>query len=286
MNSYKELVTAINRLIRSLRLSTEQQKQQGETIAQHIEAHNNARNPDPPVIRSEVQIPPEVIQRYESNQSEQTKIQANTFRVSFVTMILLAIYTAFTGVTIHEIRRQNVSINESINRTAESFRIDERAWIEIDSIKKTINPPMQGFPQSFRYDVYLKNVGKTKAKGITLRKVTAFGRTFTESDARMAQEHLLMPDPKDATSIPAYPIPRVIAPNTVVVIPFTLDGAVPQYDNYFRYPMGRIDYTDDFGIPHWMKFCFIVANTAGDLRYCEHGNEEDSNPEILQQPQH
>jgi len=174
-------------------------------------------------------------------------------------------------------------MDATLKETIKGFRIDERGWVEIDAIKKTVEPPMEGFPQSFKYDVYLKNVGKTKAHNIILRKVTASGGLDFMSNARgiqRTQDDLLKPEPSDAAQIPPYPIPKVIAPNAVTPIPFTLDGAAPQYSNkYYRYPVGRIDYTDDFGIAHWIKFCFVVINATGDLRYCEYGNEEDSNPE-------
>jgi hypothetical protein len=33
-----------------------------------------------------------------------------------------------------------------------------------------------------------------------------------------------------------------------------------------------------------MTFCFIVWNAAGDLQYCDYGNDEDGNPETPPEP--
>ena len=73
---------------------------------------------------------------------------------------------ALLFVTWRTLRRGSKAVEtqrEAIDRSTEAFRVDERAWIEIDSIQKTVMPPMDGFPQGFVYKVFLKNVGKTIA---------------------------------------------------------------------------------------------------------------------------
>jgi hypothetical protein len=182
--------------------------------------------------------------------------------------------------TLEEVAKQSRFSREAIDRSTEAFRVDERAWIEIDSIKKTVMPPMNGFPQGFVYEVFLKNVGKTIARDVVLRKVSVLSQLSFTSNARGIRrtlDDLLKPEQTDRPAISAYPIPKVIAPGTVTPLPFTLDGAAPQYGQ-FRYPIGRIDYVDAFGVPRWMTFCFVVTNHSGDLRYCEYGNDEDNNP--------
>jgi len=167
---------------------------------------------------------------------------------------------------------------QALRAGAEQFRTDERAWIQIDSIKKTIIPPSATFPTlSFRYEVFLKNVGKTIAKNAKLRRISSLGGYPDEKMVEMTLKHFLVPE---ATQVPFYPIPRAFAPNTVLPIPFTLGGTVPTSNNtLYSTSMGRIDYTDDFNIPHWMTFCLVVWNVAGDLQYCEYGNDQDRNPE-------
>ena len=64
-------------------------------------------------------------------------------------------------------------------QTLESFRIDERAWIEIQPIALPTNTSAS--VGAFRYALYPKNVGKTSATNITIY-VSAL------SDARFHEE--------------------------------------------------------------------------------------------------
>jgi hypothetical protein len=81
--------------------------------------------------------------------------------------------------------------------------------------------------------------------------------------------------------VPPYPLPHAIAPNAVLPLPFTLGGSIPQFGNtVYSSLIGRVDYKDSFGISHWMTFCLVVWNAAGDLQYCEYGNDEDRSREI------
>jgi hypothetical protein len=51
-------------------------------------------------------------------------------------------------------------------------------------------------------------------------------------------------------------------------------------DEWVSYLIGRIDYADDFGVKHWIKFCFYVGEANGELWNCHEGNDEDRSPEI------
>jgi hypothetical protein len=79
-----------------------------------------------------------------------------------------------------------------------------------------------------------------------------------------------------------FAIPKVLAPNTSSPVPIILHGQQPQYfpnNEWVSYLIGRVDFTDSFGIPHWVKFCFFVANPRGELWNCKEENDEDRNSE-------
>jgi hypothetical protein len=82
---------------------------------------------------------------------------------------------------------------------------------------------------------------------------------------------------------PETPIPKVLGPNTIAAVPFPVGGqeptTFPDGTIFFSYFVGRIDYTDAFRIPHWIKFCFFIANANGDPQNCQEGNDEDRNSE-------
>jgi len=96
----------------------------------------------------------------------------------------------------------------------------------------------------------------------------------------LAQKELLQPKAGRAPEVPPYPIPRAFAPNTVLPIPLILGGSPPEYNfTFYSSSIGRIDYADDFGLQHWLTFCLVIMNAAGDLQYCDYGNDEDRSPE-------
>jgi hypothetical protein len=78
-------------------------------------------------------------------------------------------------------------------------------------------------------------------------------------------------------------MPKSLAPSTPVQTPFSLGGTAPEY-GFFDYLIGRIDYSDVFGVPHWMKFCFVITDASGKLGTCQDGNDEDRNPEVPPEP--
>lgn len=100
---------------------------------------------------------------------------------------------------------------------------------------------------------------------------------------RRTQDGIFMnTNPKTGVGQIENPVPKVLAPGTVTVVPFVIDGQEPQVFpklEWVSYLIGRIDYRDDFGIKHWMKFCFYVGERNGQLWNCHEGNDEDSSPE-------
>jgi len=173
---------------------------------------------------------------------------------------------------------------DTLTKTVEQFRTDERAWVEIESIKlRSVIPETPGFPnRSFIYDVFTKNVGKTVARDIDLKRVTSLDANQGSVLARgiqTAQDKLLKDQPGEPSPVPSLPMPKSLAPNIAVYRPFTLGGTAPRF-RFFDYLIGRIDYNDAFGIPHWIKFCFVIIDSNGTLGICQEGNDEDRNPEI------
>jgi hypothetical protein len=181
---------------------------------------------------------------------------------------------------------------KSARWTAESFRLDERAWVEIEQIRPVLFA--KAGPRSvFKYEVYPRNVGKTVARDIVMKaQVVGSGEKLGTDEGMIKsdqEKYLLNKFTEMSTGnpviVPASPIPQVLAPNTTAPIPYLLHGQEPQIFNngtaYYDYLIGRIDYVDQFSVPHWMKFRFFVVNQRGELRACQYGNDEDRNPETL-----
>jgi hypothetical protein len=224
----------------------------------------------------------QITQYYDSEQKElsvknrREKIRMCLEAAGVIAAIALAILTYRTLKTLGTQTRQSL----------ESFRTDERAWIEIDTVKLRSVVPATQTPkvaESFVYEVFLKNVGKTVARDIVLRTVSTLDGNQGEINARdiqQLQDSLLTNQPPEPSPVPSLPVPKSLAPNTLVQLPFTTGGAAPQYGYMFSYSVGRIDYNDAFGMAHWLKFCFVVRDASGQLGYCETGNDEDENPEL------
>jgi hypothetical protein len=174
-------------------------------------------------------------------------------------------------------------------RSTESFRIDERAWIELETIKGIMfTPRTSKIGAGFKYPIVMRNFGKTVARNIQLRA----SRNGSQSSVTMGdnagsikwiQDKLPLGEVPSASDIPVNnPVPKVIAPNTSSPVPLILNGQEPQHftkDEVVSYLIGRIDYTDAFGVSHWVKFCFFVADSQGTLWNCKQGTDEDTNPE-------
>jgi hypothetical protein len=175
-------------------------------------------------------------------------------------------------------------------QSTESFRIDERAWIELEPIHGAMfSARTEKIGSGFVYPIYMKNFGKTVARDVTFRASRNGSQssiTMGDSAEQVAwtQDKLLLGKVPTAADIPVViSVPSVLAPNTSTPIPATLYGQEPQNfpnNEWVSYIIGRIDYTDTFGVPHWVKFCFFVANPRGELWNCKVGNNEDRNSEI------
>ena len=187
----------------------------------------------------------------------------------------------------------NGNINAAVGELAlqaqdseRSFRTDERAWIEIGKIETSIHPPDPPFGITFKYNIFLKNYGKTVATDVRVHidnidADTSFGDN--QRAIRMSQDQLFkISGTNKRITEPNNPGPQTIAPQELTTIPIFSGGQEPKkWGNSFRYTfvLGRIDYNDAFGKSHWMRFCYMAMNSKGELGHCTYGNEEDSNPE-------
>jgi hypothetical protein len=221
----------------------------------------------------------------ERNYAAQKSIKNATW-AAFYAVAAYAVVTTFMW---YAMMQQNKIATIALHQSTDTFRTDERAWVEIEPIQGSLfSPKTKEIGAGFRYPIYLKNVGKTVARNIQFRAL----RNGSQSSIKMGddaqaisweQDKLLLGQVQTAANIPtSNPIPKVLAPQTTLPIPVILSGQEPQVfknDEWVSYLIGRIDYTDAFGVSHWIKFCFFVVNYRGELWHCKEGNDEDINPE-------
>jgi hypothetical protein len=164
-----------------------------------------------------------------------------------------------------------------------AFRTDERAWVELEPIKPiNFRPEDDKFPAMFKYEIYPKNVGKTSARDIELRILPPL---FASMDSEHSvewinfQDKILNKEVPSAADIPVEgPFPKVLGPSTASSVPFVVHAQAPMVNGKMvQFIVGRINYVDAFEVKHWLKFCFFVVDTQGNLRTCTVGNDEDRN---------
>lgn len=179
------------------------------------------------------------------------------------------------------------TMTKTYKSTIESFRMDERAWVELEPIKPTLlTPASNGFPASFTCDIYPKNAGKTVARDIAVKAwdfAASDGFADNAEMVRNTQDRLLLNESQNPTIKNGNPVPKALAPNSTSPVPFRLTCQSPKVlasgHQWMDYLIGRVDYCDQFQIKHWLKFCFYVVNARGEIWACEHGNDEDRNDE-------
>jgi hypothetical protein len=299
------------KLRRSIRASLDALKEYLKAVTEYTIAKQKPKEPSPPKEPRRVsiiaQFSTDTENRYYAEQNKSYTLQGRIFWATVATGIAVAAYAVITFLqwrtmneTMCEIRKQTTSAGIAANaaksaaqtagdtliKSIEQFRIDERAWIEIDRIERTqVSSRSNEFGAAFRYRLYPRNVGKTAAHSIAINAARSMQTSITlQSNAgnmeREQDQILLKALPKEARD---NPVPRVLAPGTTSAVPFVMDGQEPQIfskDEWVSYLIGRIDYMDEFGVHHWMKFCFYVGEANGTLWNCHEGNDEDHNPEV------
>jgi len=177
---------------------------------------------------------------------------------------------------------------KSLDTTIEQDRMDQRAWVVIDSIEKTATfPPNPPFGTIFKFSIFPKNVGKTVARDVRIHSENPdASASFMENRHAilMSEDQLFhLSGTNKRAVMPDNPGPQALAPKAQSPVPVFSGGQEPKRysDGQFRYSfiLGRIDYTDAFGVSHWTHFCYFISNSRGELANCKYGNDQDSNGE-------
>ena len=283
-----------NSLIQLLRDIHASNQNLADAIRAHTKVYERAQELEQNTPRLPINLPPAITAYYETEQRERPSNRNWKWferAIAFLAFGAAVALAVLTYNTLRQVKRQADSVQkqvslmrEQLRTSIESFRIDERAWIEIEPIKPQLFRPADAtFGATFRYEIYPKNVGKTVARDISMRANSMNSGLSIENDAkqmRSAQDMLQREYLGDNNRIG-----KVLAPNTVSTVPFRVSGQEPRYSRY-DFIIGRIDYTDAFSVKHWMTFCFFVINQRGELVNCKEGNDEDGNPEISPEPRH
>jgi hypothetical protein len=189
-------------------------------------------------------------------------------------------------------QKQLIEARRSTDAAIHNFRVDERAWIELESIKGTLyDSKTAKLGAEFSYPIYLRNVGKTVARDVQFKASRNGSQSSikTGDDANSiawVQDNLLLGKVPTANDMPiTIATPNVLAPNSSTATPAMLFGQEPHVfpeGEIVSYLIGRVDYADEFGVRHWIKFCFFVAKAEGNLWNCKEGNDEDHNSETME----
>jgi hypothetical protein len=244
----------------------------------------------PDRVRAVVSFDEETIRTTQAEAERQYTTQNSLKNAAWAAVVAATIYALITVFMWFQMIKQNRIASSALNQSVETFRMDERAWVEIEPIQGTLfSAKTSKFGADFRYPFYLKNVGKTIARDLQFRALRNGFQApiqFGDDAKQIAfeQDNFLLG--KVANTPPdlplTNPIPKVLAPQATSPIPVMLFGQEPQIFpkiEMVSYLVGRIDYTDAFGVPHWNKFCLFVVNYRGELWHCKEGNDEDKNPE-------
>ena len=177
------------------------------------------------------------------------------------------------------------TMNKTYRSTVESFRVDERAWVEIEPIKPILlTPADQQFSATYTCDIFLKNVGKTSAFNIEARASDVMSIDGWDDKADdVERTHNMLYSPEALADISLAHVPRVLAPNSTSPVPFRLTYQAtkpfPSWHNEVHYLIGKVNYCDQFNVAHSLRFCFFVSNNRGEIWACKNGNDEDRNDE-------
>lgn len=228
---------------------------------------------------------------YAGQQSEASIRSANAARTA------ACVASRTLDVTVRSNQVQEAANRLAAQTTLDNIRLEQRAWVEIDDPKLSLNQSFPGLTM-FLYSFYLKNVGKTSAQNIRLWFDTpAESGNFFADKTAISQfqlpidilkgkyiERVRQAFPGRNIKVgfnPSYAAPGVLAPGVRTNTPSTVNMSAPQTRKdqipavFFSYLIGRVEYSDTFGKPHWMNFCFYIADDKGDIQSCQYGNDED-----------
>lgn len=214
-----------------------------------------------------------------------------TVAIAFATTVYTTYaYRQLTAMndTLSEIKKQTKAAQDQLAQQEYATRLDQRAWIEIEPIKPK---PYKSTTELYIYELFPKNLGKSAARDIVVRADNVGSNRESIENTRHPdwiynlQDKFLFGKFKNNPPLNGgTPVPSVLGPGTISPIPITYITQTPQVSPggsaMVSEILGRIDYTDEFGVPHWIRYCFYPADAEGNLASCTAGNDEDRNPEI------
>lgn len=199
---------------------------------------------------------------------------------SLVVLSALTVYIA-QG-TLAETASQVAIMQRQLAANSEYFRISERAWVELEPVKPVLLAPARnGFPSGFQYDIFIRNVGNTPARNVTMKvgSLSRMGELDSAEESSRIQSMML------SGAIGAHidmNVPSSLAPNAATPVPVRVTGQAPVYFEgaaMRSHLIGRIEYLDVFSVKHWKTFCFFVATPRGELWHCKVGNDQGQDPD-------
>ena len=167
-------------------------------------------------------------------------------------------------------RTSSEASQKTLDATISNFHRDQRAWVGITKIEGTLK-----LNEGFNPTAYFMNSGRTPAIHVTTFMQVIPGVIGNEPD-------IPVPDSDGRGSINQF-MPGVPYENSVRMskehreiiesVPFLTD-----LDAGYRtiYIIGRFDYTDTFGSPHWTTFCHFFTKFHSWVA-CNQHNESDEN---------
>jgi hypothetical protein len=203
--------------------------------------------------------------------------------------VALTVYALITILMWCQMIKQNRIASQSLRESTESFRIDERAWVEVlPMVPHLYYPRTKKNPAISSYDMYLRNTGRTEAHDIQLRIAPGMQGPVGVADQpgieTFTQDRMLFGRAPGTTDIPTVnSVPKELARQETSTVPTLWRGAEPRgkgAGTFVSFLIGRVDYIDAFGVKHWYTFCFYIGDAEGSLQNCKYGNKEDQNPEL------
>jgi hypothetical protein len=289
----------LRRLLKAVKETKQAISKQSEVMQAESERLHERNTPTE--VRAEIRFNEQSIRDARAEQDRNFANQRSIKWATWCAFIAASIYAALAAYQLHEMQRATKATRDaadaaasaadtaqrSLKQSIESFRIDERAWVEIGNIDKTVFAPSPPFGTTFKIGIYLKNVGKTVATDVKIHidnidDVASFSEN--EKAIRMFQDQLFREMGTGKKSLtPDKPGPHTLAPGELSAVPVYSGGQEPTKwgENNYRYSfiLGRIDYIDAFKTKHWKRLCFFITNSHGEMGHCQYGNDEDENAE-------
>ena len=155
------------------------------------------------------------------------------------------------------------------------FRLDQRAWIGVETIDP--DPIMPEIGKPFTVHITIKNTGKTPAM-----KINSRGRG--ESIVKNSTANFSYVDITTYKAGFLTPGGTFVIGSTPIVDPQTNQSKIFDFETVNNITMkaitlyvhGRIDYNDIFGDQHWLTYCATLSVPFnGKFGFCDTHNDTD-----------